>query len=227
MSDELFVKFNEFIKKGYLNYDAEQFLALLKEKGLEQGTEEYNKEMDIYASVTFDKVLKTILPELLSYDLNHAGTDIKTLYAVRKRELEQSSFEVKKEEKPASVEQPVPATAPIEAPTAPATGPVEVPAETPLTAPIEPSNTGLQDGLTPDIRIDQDINQKIANSEAITDQGTAPSKVEVQTKKRTLGLTNPSVPKGVKINQTGYANIVLMSIIVIIIVAIICVFIFM
>ena len=45
-----------------------------------------------------------------------------------------------------------------------------------------------------------------------------------KTNNRTLGLKN--VPGG-KIDQIGYANIVLMSIIVIIIVAIICVFIFM
>ena len=49
---------------------------------------------------------------------------------------------------------------------------------------------------------------------------------DVPAKPMTMKYTNPDVPGG-KINQIGYANIVLMAIIVIIIVAIICVFIFL
>ena len=223
MSDELFVKFNEFMKKGYINYDAEQFLAFLKEKGLEQGSDEYNKEMGLYTSVAMDRVLKTLLPELSSYDLSHEGTDIKTLYDVRKRELDQKNSEVKKAEpasveipvKPAVVAQPAIPTAPIEAPVAPATAPIEVPTEAPATAPITPNS--------------QSTDQKIAMTEAVTVQEPSPSPVAVQAKTKSLGLVNPDVPvikKDKNINY-GYANIVLMSIIVMIIVAIICVFIFL
>ena len=67
---------------------------------------------------------------------------------------------------------------------------------------------------------------------SVAQTGTSAAKaMGTPAKKMSLTLTNPEVPSGATkkgiLNETGYANIVLMSIIVIIIVAIICVFIFL
>ncbi len=116
-----------------------------------------------------------------------------------------------------------PPTAPIEAPIeAPASSPIEVPVITPPTAPLEPRMEKRPSEMIAEVR--QNVlnpNPENSNFEGNMSQGmSAPAKA------MTMTLSNPDVPIK-KINQIGYANIVLMSIIVIIIVAIICVFIFL
>jgi len=113
-----------------------------------------------------------------------------------------------------------PPTAPIEAPIeAPASAPIEVPVNTPPTAPLEPRMEKRPSEMIAEVR--QNVLYPNSNNEGNMSQGmSAPEKA------MTMTLSNPDVPVK-KINQIGYANIVLMSIIVIIIVAIICVFIFL
>lgn len=104
----------------------------------------------------------------------------------------------------------------------PPTAPIEVPINTPPTAPLEPRMEKRPSEMIAEVR--QNVlnpNPENSNFEGNMSQGmSAPAKA------MTMTLSNPDVPIK-KINQIGYANIVLMSIIVIIIVAIICVFIFL
>lgn len=81
----------------------------------------------------------------------------------------------------------------------------------------------------------KEINEKIANTEKVmtaepatnqmVDQELPKPSVQVQQQKNNMVMQKKLTKE--RMNSTGYANIVLMSIIVIIIVAIICVFIFM
>lgn len=117
-----------------------------------------------------------------------------------------------------------PPTAPIEAPIeAPASAPIEVPINTPPTAPLEPRVDKRPSEMIAEVR--NNVLYPNSNNEGRMSQQGAEA-IQAPAKAMTMTLSNPDVPIK-KINQIGYANIVLMSIIVIIIVAIICVFIFL
>ena len=154
----------------------------------------------------------------------------------------------------APIEAPIaPPTGPIEAPVAPPTGPVEPVENNPannktpsqLIADVR-RNVMNRDTLTmPPLSktTGQAVSQEGVGVGAVgvgagtmgasvAQTGTSAAKaMGTPAKKMSLTLTNPEVPSGATkkgiLNETGYANIVLMSIIVIIIVAIICVFIFL
>ena len=181
-------------------YMTEGLLGLNREQLLEV-VKDYPKKkeeeaIDAYMKVTGDPILKTMISELPYYDLNYV--DIKVLYAERKRKL--------------ALEQ-----APSEA----------VPAQ--KEEPVDPTTSFVEGARA--------LNEKI--SKTPIDMGNNPVKEpeplpEVETKlpdqnmglqqKNNLTMRKKLTPD--KLNQVGYANIVLMSIIVIIIVAIICVFVF-
>ena len=148
-------------------------------------------------------------------------------------------------------------TAPIEAPIAPPTGPIEAPVAPPTgpVEPVEnnPANNKTPSQLIADVRrnvmnrdtltmppLSETTGQAVSQEgvgvgavgASVAQTGTSAAKaMGTPAKKMSLTLTNPEVPSGATkkgiLNETGYANIVLMSIIVIIIVAIICVFIFL
>jgi len=199
MSEELYVSFRIYLTEGLLGVGVNEALQIIDGKGYD--FERKKEVIKAYRDVTRDEILGPMIPELSSYDLNQVGTDIKTLYGVKKRErdLKQTS------QKTSSVENTV--QAPVQE--------TKVPAQT---------NQEFVD----DIRKIQD---KIAETQKIMVQEPTPVvDTELPTPSVLLGETANENKKVLKkdqnINKYGYANIVLMSIIVIIIVAIICVFIF-
>lgn len=94
--------------------------------------------------------------------------------------------------------------------------------QTPPTAPIEARMEKRPSEMIAEVR----QNVLNPNPENSNFEGNMSQDMSAPAKAMTMTLSNPDVPIK-KINQIGYANIVLMSIIVIIIVAIICVFIFL
>ncbi len=181
-------------------YMTEGLLGLNREQLLEV-VKDYPKEkeeeaIDAYMKVTGDPILKTMISELPYYDLNYV--DIKALYAERKRKL---------------ALEPAPSEA----------APVQ------KEEPVDPTTSFVEGARA--------LNEKISKNPI--DMENNPVKEpeplpEVETKlpdqnmglqqKNNLTMRKKLTPD--KLNQVGYANIVLMSIIVIIIVAIICVFVF-
>lgn len=197
MSDKLKQAFEIYMRENMLGVDADHILDFLNNNGYELGSKRRDEAIDAYMKVTNDPVLSTLISELSSYDLNNPGTDIRTLYDTKKREMD---LEKKEELVEASkeVKEEVKAT----------------------------------EEIIPQIQPNQTTEQKVAMTESVLVQEPTlePSVLLPQSgeltkavaHKKALKLTNPDTNK---LNQIGYANVVLMSIIVIIIVAIICVFI--
>jgi hypothetical protein len=196
-----------------------------------------------------DPVLKTMIPELSSYDLNNPGTDIKTLYGIRKRELESKATITTTEEgnveKFKTEESSVPYSgAPVAAmgvaenasigasaaiaagqvtePEIKTTGTDPLPVES-TTVTIEPTPSVPSTDFVEDIK---KVKEKIASTkEVVVEEPTLEPSVRMPVETSQDQINKEKI-KGLRLNQVGYANVVLMSIIVMIIVAIICVFIF-
>ena len=98
MTDDLYKLFRIYLMEGLLGVEPENVFEYLAEKGYMPGSAKRTEAIAAYNRVTNDPVLSTLIPELPSYDLNHEGTDIKTLYSVRKKELYLKQQEQEKEE---------------------------------------------------------------------------------------------------------------------------------
>jgi hypothetical protein len=195
MSEELYVAFRTYITEGLLGVGDKEALQIIDSKGYD--FERRKEVIKAYRDVTRDEILGPMIPELSSYDLNNEGTDIKTLYGVRKREKELTQ----QTSKPLQVENAV---------------------QDPVSESKEPVQTNQE--FVDDIKKIQD---KIAETQKIMVQEPTlePSVLIPQQGLDDTKKTNAN-KKELKLNNVGYANVVLMSIIVIIIMAIIGVFIF-
>ena len=243
MSDKLYEAFRIYLMEGLLGVDENNILEVLNNKGYTEGTEKRNQAIDAYLKVIKDPVLKTMIPELSSYDLNNPGTDIKTLYGIRKRELESEATitttgenNVEQFKTAESVTAPI-GTSAIETdingtqanhtePEIKPTGTDPLPVE-PTVSTIEPTTETTPSVPSTDFVEDiKRVKEMVANTQAavVEEPTLEPSvRMPVETSQEQL---NKEKIKGLRLNQIGYANVVLMSIIVMIIVAIICVFIF-
>ena len=204
MSDELYKAFRIYTTEGLVGKNLEELYNKVKDYPADKRTE----AIDAYMKVTKDPILAPMIPELSSYDLNYVS--IKELYGARVRETSLATapseeVPVQKEEQPV-VETPV--------------------AEIPKEEPAKDPTVSMAEDMTRYNKILE--TQKVM----VPDVSAEPAKVDAAQEPE---LPTPSVPlqqqknnaaMKKKLTQTGYANIVLMSIIVIIIVAILCVFIF-
>ena len=195
MSEELYVAFRTYITEGLLGVGDKEALQIIDSKGYD--FERRKEVIKAYRDVTRDEILGPMIPELSSYDLNNEGTDIKTLYGVRKREKELTQ----QTSKPLQAENAV---------------------QDPVSESEEPVQTNQE--FVDDIKKIQD---RIAETQKIMVQEPTlePSVLIPQQGLDDAKKTNAN-KKELKLNNVGYANVVLMSIIVIIIMAIIGVFIF-
>ena len=203
MNDKLFEAFRIYQLEGLIGLNEEQALEAVKD----YNPEKRNAALTAYRVVTMDPILGPMIPELPSYDLNNVS--IKDLYGERKRQIEQASM-----------------TQPTQTEVAPSQeAPVEV---TPT--PEDPTSSFVEGAKALQEKIAKNP-EEIANNPAIEPE-PAPV-VEQELPEQNLGIqqkNNLAMKKkltNTRINQTGYANIVLMSIIILIIAAIVCVFIFM
>lgn len=229
--DNLKVQFRICQAEGLIGLNVDQAYEKLKSKYTDD--RKIAEGINAWKLVTNDTVFKAILPEISSIDLSN--TNIMDIYLEKKRQLESSkevSAEPTEEAKAASPvetsneEQTAPAVStPVEP--APAVEKVAASAEVsaPVVAPVEPTINKIQENEL-----------KVANTEAVMGNTTIipdvkiPADVSVTPEPKKENSNTKTLQKTKEkevITTRGYANIVLMSIIVIIIVAIICVFIFM
>lgn len=201
MTDKLKKAFEIYMKENLLGIDEDHILEYLNNNGYELNSTRRNETIDAYMKVTNDPVLSALIPELPSYDLNNPGTDIRTLYDVKKREMDLKTAEEK------TVEQVV----------------------------EEPKKDSTISMVEDQKRYNKQIEKNMAETQNVmVQEPTAVVDTELPKPSVLLGeeTTTPTVEnkKGMTLKKdltpTGYANVVLMSIIVIVIVAIICVFIF-
>lgn len=201
MNDKLKEAFEIYMRERMLGVDSDQILGFLDNNGYELGSKRRDEAIDAYMKVTNDPVLSTLIPELSSYDLNNPGTDIMTLYGVRKREIENNLYKTPEVTNPQVQVEPK-----VEEMNAEQSNQEFVKDIKELKEKIiDTKNVMVQEPtLEPSVLISKQDN---------------PIETQSKAKKESRELK-------LNINGYGYANIVLMSIIVIIIVAIICVFIF-
>ena len=202
MSEQLYEAFRIYLKEGLLGVELEDILDVLKNKGYEVGSKKRDETIDAYMKVTKDPVLSSLIPEIPSSDLNYVN--IKELYNERKRKMELNTPVERKQEE-------------ITVKEAETTAP-EVPTEPVNEIPVDPTISLVEDKK----RYQEQIEKNIAETQEIMVQ--EPTKENI-IPDQSIGIKKERV-KDLKLNQVGYANVVLMSIIVIIIVAILCVFIF-
>lgn len=222
MSDKLYEAFRIYLTEGLLGVEIDQIIEFLSQKGYTD--ERKNEVISAYMLVTQDPILKQLIPKLSSYDLNYVR--IQDLYNERKREMESS-----KDEKTNIVEPEVNTskmTEPIKTPVTQATPIAQDPNINPnIEQPAVDSSVSMANDINRYTKIMEDEDPILIPDKTIAPN---PSEMLEETEKKAkvpvLAKKNPDLTIS-KINQVGYANIVLMSIIVIIIVAIICVFIFM
>ena len=196
MSEQLYEAFRIYLQEGFLGVELEDILDVLRNKGYEVGSKKRDEAIDAYMKVTKDPVLSSLIPELPASDLNYVN--IKELYNERKRKM--------------GLNTPVETT---EEATAQETATKALVEETP-----KDSTMSLIEDKK---RYNEQIEKNIAETQEIMVQ--EPNKEVIIPDGEPIVNKQHKV-KDLKLNQVGYANVVLMSIIVIIIVAIVCVFIF-
>lgn len=219
MSDKLYEAFRIYLKEGLLGLNDAQKNQLLNSKGYD--AQRISEAQDAYTLVTEDKILGPMIPELSSYDLNYIN--IKELYNAKRRKLGLESTPIEsKPKEPVKEDNRVQNVADVSS-----TGNIQK----------EESNREYVDDikkikekinntqLVMAPKSDNMVNTDVPEGSTLAAEITPSVPISNNIKKtKTLVFNNPDVPAS-KPNY-GYANIVLMSIIVMIIIAIICVFIF-
>ncbi len=197
MSDELYKAFRIYLTEGLVGKDLEELYDKVKDYSPDKRTE----AIDAYMKVTKDPILGPMIPELPSYDLDNMS--IKELYGARVRETSLASTPSK------------------EVPVQKVEEPIVVP-ETPKEEPVKDPTVSMAEDMTRYNKILE--TQKVMAPDTSVEPSTPES--ETITPSVSMQQQKNNIAKKKQLTQTGYANIVLMSIIVIIIVAILCVFIF-